>query len=359
MFLSHLSPVGFLLLLLSAVYIRRTTKFSVIALALFIIFFWTYFIIFLRNNPRYQYYYARYLVSELVPYSLLMISLYAGDLFMQGTCKKYLSALAIFFISAYFIYFSLYQLKGRENAGAYESLKMVAHHVGKNDLLISDVQNIELITPLRYYFGLNVFCVNKLHDIPNSLLRFMYNSYKNVLVLSTMPLIGNGSLNLIQGIHYRVGQFEKTISIPRQFFYVTSEMLLFTVNKREYNSKIIDPLWTPATNFYDDRVWTKGDAVLYGLSLPIQPGDRLLVLNTRGWHPYSSDSNKFRIQVFANGDVLKFQRVHNKSFYFLLPLNMTIINTIRILSSTFIPKELGINNDIRELGIDVDYITIE
>ncbi len=42
-----------------------------------------------------------------------------------------------------------------------------------------------------------------------------------------------------------------------------------------------------------------------------------------------------------------------------LDRNITHINEIQVFSSTFIPEELGINNDTRVLGIDISTIEIQ
>ena len=43
----------------------------------------------------------------------------------------------------------------------------------------------------------------------------------------------------------------------------------------------------------------------------------------------------------------------DKTLYFELNKSVPVINEIKIKSSTFIPKQLGWNDDTRELGIDV------
>ncbi|MBI5675437.1 MAG: SGNH/GDSL hydrolase family protein [Nitrospirae bacterium] len=113
------------------------------------------------------------------------------------------------------------------------------------------------------------------------------------------------------------------------------------------------------TNFYDDFIWTKGNSMVSDIRYDVKPGDNFLVLKTFGWNPLRDDLNKLGLKIVTNGSSLKFSHKDENSFFFVLDKNIKQINEIQIMSSTFVPKEQGINNDTRRLGIDVASITIQ
>ena len=114
--------------------------------------------------------------------------------------------------------------------------------------------------------------------------------------------------------------------------------------------------------FHDEGqkpIWTNGDAKIEDIRLNINGEDNFLMLNTFGWHPYQNNMDKIKLHVFANGIQLKFSHHKDSSYYFSLNKSFKEIHEIRIVSSTFIPKELGINDDTRKLGIDIKNIAIK
>jgi lysophospholipase L1-like esterase len=112
-------------------------------------------------------------------------------------------------------------------------------------------------------------------------------------------------------------------------------------------------------NFHDDFIWTKGKGTIFNIHYEIKPHDKLLVLHTFGWNPYKNDLSKLNLQVKTNEKNLKFNHQDDNSFYFILDKNIGKITKVQVISSTFIPKQLGINNDTRELGIDIVSIEIK
>ena len=63
-------------------------------------------------------------------------------------------------------------------------------------------------------------------------------------------------------------------------------------------------------------------------------------------------------RIYVNGNLLEFSHQTNNEFFFELNQEDRRIDSIRILSSTFVPKILGINDDTRKLGLDVAYIYV-
>lgn len=112
-------------------------------------------------------------------------------------------------------------------------------------------------------------------------------------------------------------------------------------------------------NFHDDFIWTKGDGTISNIKYEVKPNDNLLVLNTFGWHPFKKDLLKLKLQVTINGHNLNFDHQDDNSYHFILDKKINFITEVQIFSSTFIPEKLGMNNDTRELGIDIASIEIK
>jgi lysophospholipase L1-like esterase len=113
------------------------------------------------------------------------------------------------------------------------------------------------------------------------------------------------------------------------------------------------------TNFYHDYIWTNGEGTIKYIKYVIKPQDRFLGLKTFGWNPYKEYFEKLKLQVFINGLKLQYSHKEDNTYYFNIDKTFKQITEIRIISSTFIPKALGINNDPRKLGIDVAAIEIK
>jgi hypothetical protein len=63
--------------------------------------------------------------------------------------------------------------------------------------------------------------------------------------------------------------------------------------------------------------------------------------------------------MYVNGAELSLEKEADNKFYFRLPRDIRTIEHIRITSSTFNPKKLGINDDNRDLGVDIKSVVIE
>lgn len=112
------------------------------------------------------------------------------------------------------------------------------------------------------------------------------------------------------------------------------------------------------SHFMTDFIWTDGHGYLGWFSLQLHD-QAYLKLQTFGFSPFMSNIDKMKLNIFANNISLQYVCKIDTSFYFKLPSNMKEINEIKINSSTFVPKDIGINSDPRSLGIDVDTIEVK
>jgi hypothetical protein len=113
---------------------------------------------------------------------------------------------------------------------------------------------------------------------------------------------------------------------------------------------------TDRENFYEGDVWTNGHGIYKNINYSIKDDDRYLVIHTNGYHIDKSNI----LKVIIDGTEANFYNVNeNYSYLYELPSGTKNINQVDIISTTFIPKDIGLNEDSRVLGIDIKNITIE
>ena len=157
-YLGPLLPLAFLGLV-----VRRKKDPRIEFLRLFTAAFFVY-VVLLQWILPYGPYYARYLLSEMVPYALLFVVL-TWELMPKGNWRRTLSAvMAITLI--YGGMTSAAQLGKRENAGLYDSLSKLLAPVDSGDVILLDddvkegINISEIKTPMMFTFGRSVVTVS-------------------------------------------------------------------------------------------------------------------------------------------------------------------------------------------------------
>jgi hypothetical protein len=231
----YLSPFGFFLFLYQ--YVRSINKHMNviwISLTIFIVLFWYIFTV-VRFATPYHYYYSRYLLSEVVPYSLLGVAILLGRLISAGKRSKLISLVFCVMISIYFGYYTTYQFAGKSAEGSYDALKDIKAHVGETDLLLIYKEDFEYFyifnIPLSLYFDLNVCRFEKISDLTGILEKDFLSKYNDIFILSNKTLNFPFLLPL-RKIQYKEGFFKKKKNkIPRKFRYWRFNLSLYKFDK--------------------------------------------------------------------------------------------------------------------------------
>lgn len=111
----------------------------------------------------YQYYYARYLLSEGVPYAIVIAVV---AMFVDGASRWRAIAAAVIFISvACFLIFSIKQFGAEEGKRPLNVLQRIAANIDPGDALLIEPQGWSIPrfgveTPLRFYFNLHTIAIS-------------------------------------------------------------------------------------------------------------------------------------------------------------------------------------------------------
>lgn len=179
-------------------------------------------------------YYTRYLLSELVPYMLLFVTLVWSTL--RGYRRALVSALLVISLG-YAGLASTKQLGKRENAGLYGELKQLVAPVDPGDLILleglTSVPAKEIKTSLIYTFNKNVVTLSS-ESLRNSAYIAALNArYDDVYLASTHMEVPKG-FETLDSTHVHVWAFKATHAFPRQ--------LALREDPRLYLSRLIRPV---------------------------------------------------------------------------------------------------------------------
>jgi hypothetical protein len=95
--------------------------------------------------------------------------------------------------------------------------------------------------------------------------------------------------------------------------------------------------------------WTNGDGLLWNLLLEPKPGDAELAVELAAGPP--GPAERADLRLLANGVPLRRIGVRDGVWRFRLLPDQPPIRRIRLLSTTWVPKEEGLNDDPRSLGV--------
>ena len=202
--LLYVSPLGFLILPVGAVYYKKKKdikyKTLIIFITIFLLYCWG-----ILNLVPYHYYFVRYQLSELIPLCIVLISLFLIDI-SKKKIGKWISIVLIILITLYMGYFSIIQLRTFEGADktVYEEIDEI---VGDNDLLFvakNDFDSFDQITlPLQYYYDINVLPIYKLSFIEDFSLREFKKEHEHTYILTTLSDIEGKSIKLVKEIDFK------------------------------------------------------------------------------------------------------------------------------------------------------------
>lgn len=215
----YISPFGFLLYVYQLFRIKQKSL-TQILLFIFISYFFL-FTSYLMPFVSYHFYYARYLLTEIVPFMLLATAQIMGSRFKNKILRMLMYFLVAFSI-LYSLFFSLPQLKGEEGAHI-QFYKDFDEYVNTTDLVLISINedyswpSNELMTPLKFYFNFPTMRLKKTDYIYKTELINMYEDYSDVYLLVSQRIDS-----------YRGVEYVKSLQYEQSFFSRCNEKHLYT-----------------------------------------------------------------------------------------------------------------------------------
>ena len=342
--------------------------------------FFLFYICALQWQVPYQPYYARYLISEFVPYLILFVVAASG--YLVGRSAKNVCRFAFALTLIYGGLLSVGQLRAHEQRGMAQSYARIAQHVGDGDLMLLDVSSLALPDqliemPFMLRYNRNVAEITE-NSINNSIyLNSLQRHYDNLFLLSgnVVPPAGFTLVDSVRMREFVASQGSKPpLSTQvrfdgRTFLYVRHGMSIIprqvaplgsTANWRSTDG------WHQAllrgwSNPEPWGVWTDGLQARMHLPARLSDGSKPtdLKLTVRGF--LTTKHKQQRVHVSVNGEdvfdtVLTFASSGNTELSIPLPSNVSDRSGYDIdfeLPDAASPSELGMGGDTRKLGIGV------
>lgn len=193
--LLYLTPIGFVLLPASVVYLKKRMNVQIslliFSLLIFLIYCWGV----MKDTP-YHYYFTRYQFSEVIPFATILLSIFLVDMLKRW---KVLSICLIILMSVYLGYFSYLQTRDTEGSSKESYAEVV--DIVKDSVVFIDrdefVSYNQIAFPLRYYFGVKVFSVQDISMIKD------FRGY----LLSENPDLKDDYLKFVKEIDFRHNYF--------------------------------------------------------------------------------------------------------------------------------------------------------
>jgi hypothetical protein len=269
--------------------------------------------------------------------------------------------LALLAMGAFHIaHYSTIQNKGAVANGIYDTIGEITRDVGRDDLILAEDIGAEIKMALVYYKDKNVvsFHEGDLSFLTGETLA----NYNDIYLLFWHPF-DNDKLTPANELTYRFGLFEQSDEIPEKYYYILKKLYLYKLDKRKWidyllhTKKEISIQVSPVKKegFYPQSAWTGREAKISGFTLDIS-GMRYLKLTLYGYlSAVGYDPKERAIEVFVDGKKLRYLSKKEHTFYFELG-TLDTAKEIVIRSKTLTPKSLGIGDDERELGLDIQSI---
>ncbi|MCK9368851.1 glycosyltransferase family 39 protein [Candidatus Dojkabacteria bacterium] len=194
----YLTPFGFLLYL---IFLKKINTPQKLLVTFFLFSFLAFNIIETRYIP-YQFYYARYQFSEIVPLMYVFVSMFLIDIYKK---HKWIFAMLLFVIIAYNGFFSAYQFQGYVGTTP-TFFHELEKNVTKQDMIIyydpTDWPKSFFFSPLKYYYQFPSILATSIEDV-----KTYGNEVKKtdtVYVLSTVKIEEKG-FTLVSSLIYERG----------------------------------------------------------------------------------------------------------------------------------------------------------
>jgi len=363
--LSHLSPgVTLFLLFFSRGVWRKapmTTQFLGLSTAGFFIY-----VALIKWFVPYQYYFARYQLSELLPLALL-VSLLLFWLVINGKfgkVKKGVAYLLMLSSVPYSLMITAGQLGVREQHGLLETIKKIETEAGYESVVLIDSLHLnlpyagDLKTSLTFHSSLKVMTVSA-----ESEALFSEHFCKNNTRISRLGKIASPDSVKIEVVSplykRRPSALLEAHENPSSTLYLDKiNCDLVRLNRVKESGYLYierEPKFGTVTGFYPDSDWTREQAT-FTFPRPVQLGERIEI-ETFGWAPIRQKTLVGFMVAQADQHLLKCELIDSQHFE-CDSSDLYKMGQLTLTFQTWRPIDFAINNDENVYGLDIRSIRI-
>jgi len=332
----------------------------------------------------YQYYYARYLVSEAVPFGIVVFSVA-----IMGTKSPLIHRVGVALVVLSIITFSFFTLKQfgvEEGKRPLHVIKSIASHIDDNDLLLIEPQGWQISrfrieTPLRFYYGLKIFALDS--SARSSSLNLFENDFRKIWLLSPKR-IDSEDFILVERLEHSDKIMERSGHVPlkivdgfwrqKLYLYIMKKsgwpsmagrfVLKKGIHTVEFDRSNVEFLLGEGWHHMEKKhVWSMPEAEIR-LRAEMFSDDSLPDAITMYFWPFAASKDRpVTLNVNVCGQEHQFAyrssertSIHLTDFAGRTTDNCDIILKVDNVTS---PKTLGLSGDARVLGIALYQIDLE
>lgn len=334
----------------------------------------------------YQYYYARYLLTEAVPYIIIVFVVVTIGSGIAVWRRAGIAAVALSVL--WFGYLTIQQFGAEEGIRPLNVLKQIATHVDQDDVLLIEpsgwsISSFHFETPLRFYFGIKMFTLP--HEQRKLYAQEISGSFRRVFLLTPKPIEDDHFILIDRLLHFdRV--MERSGHIPLKIVdnFWRQDLYLYEMKKIDWpsgvgwdflfdrahypvshnNAEIAKVLGDGWHSIEARHVWSTGRSEIKLVTEDFR-SKQLPDFAVLEIAPFAASANRpIVVYVASCGDYeeqLDFRSAERIS----LRIPITVIDNqaecmIRFkIDNVHSPKQLGQSGDTRELGIALYAITFE
>ncbi len=326
-------------------------------------------------------YYARYLLSELAPYLiLLVVCVWAG--MRVGTGRAAVSA-ALFLSALYATALSAAQIGKNEQVGLYKTLAQLVAPIEQNDLILLDASNGgapdagELKTPLIYTFDRKVVTVDNAVLNDANYLAALDADYDDLFLITPSANPPTGFIP-VDSVRYTVVGFQHTHFAPLHMqAFEDLPLYLYKLGEARAPLNLALPLgigseWTrwlvDGWNHPESwGVWSSGYSSRLDIDpaqLPQRSAGAVLHFTARLFVAPGHPCERVEVSVDGSSQAAYRQCLPDDHLQINVPVTAESLDGTRPVSVEFAlpdaasPQSLGLGNDGRVIGLGLESVRV-
>ena len=324
--------------------------------------FYLAYIFLMKWFVPYQYYFARYQVSELLPaFLLFVLLLFHQLLFNKRRHRLKRASIALFALYIpYSIGLNSQQLNGAEQEGLYDSIKALERSVGSNTVLLVNSPRLdlpgagEMKTALLFQTDLPIVSTNA--ENQNLFADHFCAIGHKVGVLSAQPASNTDiKFEIRSSIYSRHPSPTLELQSQRSLLYYKSVDCVAATRNMLLRDGYI---YKQRTSIYGDIIGLRpesdftGDNLVIVFEEPLPIWTNYLKLETFGWTPLHVKQTKGFISGSADGKPIWCESLDNGDIYCQLDKG-SMLSTLSFSLEVWQPLAHGINDDRNFYGLDI------